>query len=54
MATRDLELATNHYRGGQLGAKAAAGFTFYASSEDAGRLSSVFDDHHITAEILAL
>jgi hypothetical protein len=53
-ARTDLELATNHYRGGQLAAKAAAGFTFYASSEDAGRLSSVFDDHHITAEILSL
>src|SRR5712691_9949788 len=50
----DLELATQHYRGGQLAAKAAAGFKFYASSEDASRLSSVFDDHHITAEILWL
>ncbi len=54
MARTDLELATGHYRGGQLAAKAAAGFKFYASSEDASRLSSVFDDHHITAEILWL
>jgi hypothetical protein len=54
IARTDLELATNHYRGGQLAAKAAAGFKFYASSADAGRLSSVFDDHHITAEILWL
>jgi hypothetical protein len=54
MARSDLELATGHYRGGQLAAKAAAGFRFYASSADAGRLSSVFDDHHITAEILYL
>lgn len=54
MARTDLELATTHYRGGQLAGKAAAGFKFYASSEDAGRLSAVFDDHHITAEILSL
>ena len=54
MATTDLELATDHYRAGQLAAKAAAGFKFYASSEDAVHLSSVFDDHHITAEILSL
>lgn len=54
IATTDLELATHHYRGGQLGAKAEAGFKFYASSEDANRLSSVFDDHDITAEILSL
>jgi hypothetical protein len=54
IATTDLELATNHYRGGQLGAKAEAGFKFYASSQDANRLSSVFDDHDITAEILSL
>ena len=54
IAHRDLELATNHYRGGQLAAKADAGFTFYASAADATRLSSVFDDHHITAEILSL
>jgi hypothetical protein len=54
IATTDLELATHHYRGGQLAAKADAGFKFYASSEDANRLSSVFDDHDITAEILSL
>jgi hypothetical protein len=50
----DLELATSHYRPGQLGAKAQAGFKFYASSSDQARLSSVFDDHHITSEILWL
>jgi hypothetical protein len=54
MARIDLELATGHYRGGQIAAKAAAGFKFYASGEDSSRLSSVFDDHHITAEILWL
>ena len=52
--TRDLELATPHYRGGQLASKAVAGFRFYARSEDRGRLSAVFDDHHITTEILSL
>ncbi len=54
VATRDLELATRHYRGGQLGSKAEAGFTFYAPSGDANRLSSIFDDHNITGEILSL
>ncbi len=53
-ARSDLELATHHYRGGQLASKAEAGFRFYASAEDRGRLSAVFDDHHITAEILSL
>jgi hypothetical protein len=52
--SRDLELATPHYRGGQLASKAEAGFRFYASAEDRGRLSAVFDDHHITTEILSL
>jgi hypothetical protein len=50
----DLELATTHYRGGQLASKADAGFTFYAASQDVNRLSSIFDDHNITAEILSL
>jgi len=50
----DLELATPHYRPGQLGAKAQAGFKFYASNSDHARLSAVFDDHHITSEILWL
>lgn len=54
LARTDLELASRHYRGGQLAGKAEAGFKFYAPSEDARRLSSVFDDHHITAEILWL
>ena len=54
IARRDLELATPHYRGGQLASKAEAGFGFYASAEDRGRLSAVFDDHHITTEILSL
>lgn len=52
--TTDLELATPHYRPGQLGAKAQAGFKFYASSGDHSRISRVFDDHDITSEILWL
>ena len=52
--TADLELATPHYRPGQLAAKSEAGFKFYATSVDHARLRSVFDDHHITSEILAL
>jgi len=51
---RDLELATGHYRPGQLAAKAEAGFNFYANSGDRARLSSVFDDHDIISEILRL
>jgi hypothetical protein len=54
IARTNLELATHHYRGGQLAAKAEAGFKFYAPSGDQNRLSAVFDDHHITAEILWL
>lgn len=54
IARTDLELATHHYRAGQLAAKADAGFKFYAPAEDQNRLSSVFDDHNITAEILWL
>jgi hypothetical protein len=52
--TTDLELATPHYRPGQLGAKAQAGFKFYANRSDQARLSAVFDDHDITSEILWL
>lgn len=51
---RDLELATTHYRGGSLSAKAEAGFAFYAASGDAGRLRAIFDDHDIMVEILNL
>jgi hypothetical protein len=52
--TTDLELATLHYRPGQLASKSDAGFRFYASLKDRDRLNSVFDDHHIVAEILWL
>src|SRR5205807_8268392 len=54
IARTDLELATQHYRAGQLAARADAGFKFYAPSEDATRLRAVLDDHDITAEILWL
>ena len=50
----DLELATPHYRAGQLGGKAQAGFKFYANSSDHAQFSRVFDDHNITSEILWL
>ena len=53
-AHTDLELATEHYRAGQLSAKAEAGFTFYAASGSADRLGAVFEEHEITAEILSL
>ena len=54
MARSDLELATQHYRAGQLAAKVDAGFKLYAPTEGATRLRSVLDDHDITAEILWL
>ncbi len=55
MAKVDLELATEHYRGSHVRAKAAAGFQFYAANAtSSGHLSAVFDDHDIVAEILSL
>ena len=50
----DLELATEHYRGGHLASKAEAGFTMYASAGDSGRLNAVLEEREITAEILSL
>ncbi len=50
----DLELATHHYHGSHLQAKAAAGFKMYAPEDSVGALRSVLDDHHITADILSL
>jgi hypothetical protein len=54
LARVNLELATRHYRPGQLQAKAQAGFTFYAAAQDADRLRRVLNDREITAEILNL
>jgi hypothetical protein len=50
----DLELATRDYRPRAMAAKAAAGFSLYARSEDASRLRRVLDEREITAEILTL
>src|ERR1700687_1843854 len=50
----DLELATSHYRGGNLAEKVRAGFSIYAHAEDALKLRRVLDQHKLTAEILSL
>jgi hypothetical protein len=50
----DLELATRDYRPRAMAAKAAAGFSMYARSEDASRLRRVLDERGITAGILNL
>lgn len=50
----DLELATRNYRPRALAQKAKAGFSLYASREDASRLRRVLDEREITAEILSL
>lgn len=50
----DLELATRDYRPRAMAAKAAAGFSMYARSQDASRLRRVLDEREITAGILTL
>jgi hypothetical protein len=50
----DLELATRDYRPRGMAAKAAAGFSLYARSEDVSRLRRVLDEREITAGILRL
>lgn len=50
----DLELATEHYKEGQMRAKAAAGFKFYMAGSARGRGSAYFDDRGIAAEILSI
>ena len=50
----DLELATRDYRPRAMAAKAAAGFSIYARSEDTSRLRRVLDEREITARILTL
>ena len=54
LARVNLELATKNYRAGQLQAKAQAGFTLYATAQDADRLRRVLNEREITAEILNL
>lgn len=50
----DLELATRHYHGSHMSAKAAAGFKMYAAEGSSSFLSRVLDEHDITAELLSL
>lgn len=50
----DLELATHHYHGTHLTAKAAAGFKMYAPASSAGHLRSVLEEREITTEIFSL
>jgi hypothetical protein len=54
LAHADLELATGHYHGPALQAKAEAGFKMYATDGSASRLSRVLEDREITASILSL
>jgi hypothetical protein len=54
VARVDLELATEHYHGGAMAAKARAGFHFYAADGSAGRLSRVLEERDITVAILSL
>jgi hypothetical protein len=50
----DLELATEHYHGSHMVAKAQAGFRFYCADGSANRLSRVLEEREITASILSL
>jgi hypothetical protein len=54
MARVDLELATEHYRSGQIAEKARAGFSIYAPRSEADRLRRVLDQRELTGEILSL
>jgi hypothetical protein len=49
----DLELATHHYRGGQLRDKAQAGFKIYAPQDSVSRLTAAFDPE-FAAQIFSL
>ena len=50
----DLELATHNYRPRALAQKSKAGFSIYASREDASKLRRTFDNSNLTARIFAL
>jgi hypothetical protein len=54
MARVNLELVTEHYRGGQVGEKVRAGFSIYTPHGEADRLRRVLDERELTAEILSL
>jgi hypothetical protein len=50
----DLELATRDYRGQHLSEKGKAGFSIYASAQDADRVRAAVQDPHLISEILSL
>jgi hypothetical protein len=50
----DLEYLTETYRQGDISAKARAGFSLYASHDQAPRLHRVLDQHQIMTEILSI
>lgn len=50
----DLEYLTETYRHGDISAKAQAGFSLYASHDQAPRLHRVLDQHQIMTEILSI
>ena len=54
MARVNIELATKHYRPRQMEAKARAGFSLCASSQDVDRLRRVLNDRELTVEILSI
>jgi DNA-binding PadR family transcriptional regulator len=54
LASVDLELATGHYHGSALQAKAEAGFKFYVADGSHARLSRVLEERDITVAILTL
>jgi len=49
---RDLELATEHYRPGQLAQKRQAGFKIYFAGSSRSSGSTVKEERELTAEIL--
>lgn len=53
-ARADLELATCHYRIGNLAEKVRAGFSLYARSSEVSNLQRILDQHELTAEISSL
>lgn len=53
-ARMDLELATGHYHGPALQAKAEAGFKFYAADGSGARLTRVLEERDITVAILSV
>jgi len=52
-ARADVELATGHYHGNHLAAKAKAGFQIYARSQDAASLRRIRDEREIVTAILS-